>query len=127
VVILLPASIASRATPDGSFFRLLETRLFVLLAGQILQTSDDQRRPSGSEGTQSTAGVAMKVFVKQHQVAPVRVFGKAAIFVMARTAAVPCGPGIVTANLTAGLAAIIPIANRTSVTPKIPPTNWANT
>jgi len=60
--------------------------------GDVCDASDGQSGPTGLMArAESPAGVAVKIFVKEHKVAPVRVVGEARVAAVARAA--PAGVG----------------------------------
>ncbi len=65
---------------------------FTSLPGDVCDASDGQSGPTGLMArAESLAGFAVKIFVKEHKVAPVRVVGEARVAAMARAA--PAGVG----------------------------------
>jgi hypothetical protein len=65
---------------------------FTSQPGDVCDASDGQSGPTGLMArAESLAGFAVKIFVKQHKVAPVRVVGEARVAAVARAA--PAGVG----------------------------------
>jgi hypothetical protein len=65
---------------------------FTSLPGDVRDVSDSQSGPTGLMArAESLAGFAVKIFVKQHKAAPVRVVGEARVAAVAR--ATPAGIG----------------------------------
>jgi len=70
----------------------LSVAWFTSHPGDVCDASDGQRGPTGLMAcAESLAGFAVKIFVKEHKVAPVRIVGETRVAAVARAA--PAGVG----------------------------------